>query len=113
MSELCAFSFENTLLSSASDSDGLGPACVEAEQKLRLWGSQMELTEQFERGVDLSHDSAARKRELLGENVLSTATSGPAVSAFPAEVWLIPTRARRLVSPLVRSRTQRRQDSRK
>lgn len=60
---------------------GLGPDRAEAEWRRRSWGSQME----FERGVDLSHDSAACETELLGEDALSTAYSGPAASALSAE----------------------------
>lgn len=33
----------------------------------RLWGSQVELAEEFERGINLLHSSAADENELLEE----------------------------------------------
>ncbi|ROJ49391.1 Ribonuclease inhibitor [Anabarilius grahami] len=45
----------------------------------------MELAEQFERGLDLLGCSAAHERELLEEDVLSSASSGPSAGALPAE----------------------------
>lgn len=51
-------------------------------RRLKSWGSQMELTEEFERGVNLLHASAVDERELLEGDVLSLTSSDPAASAL-------------------------------
>lgn len=56
---------------------GSGPATAEAARRLRSWGSQRELADQFERGVNL-------EGELLEEDVLSLTSSDPAGSALQA-----------------------------
>ncbi|ROL54949.1 hypothetical protein DPX16_0123 [Anabarilius grahami] len=45
----------------------------------------MEFAEEFEKGVSLSRNLAADENELLGEDVLSFTSSGPAANALPAE----------------------------
>lgn len=45
---------------------------------------QMELAEAFEKGVNLLCDSVADESELFGEDVLSSASSGPAASSSRA-----------------------------
>lgn len=49
---------------------GSNPARAEVERRLRSWGTQMELPDEFERGVNLSR-SAADEGELLGEDASS------------------------------------------
>ncbi len=39
---------------------GSGPTLAEAEQRLKSWGSQVDLTERLERGMSLSPSSPAR-----------------------------------------------------
>ncbi|CAM4537370.1 unnamed protein product [Leuciscus chuanchicus] len=56
----------------------------EAERRLRSWGSQRELTDEFERGVNLSNSSEGDENVLLGGDVLSEASSGPTASALLA-----------------------------
>ncbi|ROL43895.1 hypothetical protein DPX16_11927 [Anabarilius grahami] len=55
---------------------------LEAETRLRLWWSQVELAEEFERGMALTCSSAADESELLEEDVLSLTSSDPAGSAL-------------------------------
>ncbi len=50
--------------------------------RLRSWGSQVELEEDLERGIFLSHSSAADAGDLLDVDVLSLVSSDPADSAL-------------------------------
>lgn len=70
---------------------GSGPVNAEVKWRMRLWGLQVELAEKFEKGMDLSHSSAADLSELLDQNVLSLASSDPADSAL-----LLPARKNRM-----------------
>ncbi len=67
---------------------GSGPAVAEAARRLRLWGLQIELADEFERGVNLSRSSAADKGDLLEEGVLSLTSSDPAGSALLDPNWV-------------------------
>lgn len=58
-------------LGRASAPSGSGPAAFEARWRLRSWGSQVELAEDFERGIFLSHSSAADADNLLDVDDLS------------------------------------------
>lgn len=61
---------------------GSGPVNAEVKWRMLSWGSQVELAEKFEKGMDLSHSSAADSSELLDQKVLSLASSNPADSAL-------------------------------
>ncbi|ROJ25309.1 hypothetical protein DPX16_20122 [Anabarilius grahami] len=62
-----------------------GPARAEAEWRFKSWGSQTELAEELERGVNLSQPTAADEGELLNDDdVLSLTSSDPAASALLA-----------------------------
>ncbi len=52
-----------------------GPAVIEAAMRLGSGGSQMELADEFERGINLSRSSGAYESELLVEDVLSLTSS--------------------------------------
>lgn len=91
MRALRAFANENAPLSPVNllEGDGqprvrLGPSHAEEERRLRSWGSQMELGEQFEKGVNLSSDSAACESNLLDEDAIFLTSSGSADSALLA-----------------------------
>lgn len=58
-----------------------GPASAEAKRWLRSRGSQMELADEFKRGMAISHSSVIDEGELLNEDVLSLTSSKPAASA--------------------------------
>ncbi len=58
-------------LGKSSATRGSGPAVVEAAMKLRSGRLQMELADEFERGINLSLSSVADESELLEEDVLS------------------------------------------
>lgn len=60
---------------------GSGPASAEAKRKLRSRGSQIELAEEFKRGMAISH-SIADEDELLDEHLLSLTSSDPVASAL-------------------------------
>ncbi|ROJ44208.1 hypothetical protein DPX16_23864 [Anabarilius grahami] len=66
----------------ASVPRGSGPAV--AERRLRSWGSQVELAEDFEQGMSLSHSSAAGSSAEPDEQVLSLESYDLADSALLA-----------------------------
>ncbi len=51
------------------------PAVAEAARRLRSWGSQMELADEFERGIKIWRSSAADESKLLEEDVLCLTSS--------------------------------------
>lgn len=63
---------------------GSGPAVAEVQQRLRSWGSLVELADDFERGMSLSHSPAADASDLLDAYVLSLESSDSADS----RMWL-------------------------
>ncbi len=77
-SRLSVFSRE---LGQSSAPHGSGPAVAEAARRLRLWGSQMELADEFERGIKILRSSEADESKLLDEDVLCLTSSD--VSALP------------------------------
>ncbi len=84
-SRLSLFSRE---LGQSSAPCGSGPAVAEAARRLRLWGLQIELADEFERGVNLSRSSEADKGDLLEEGMLSLTSSDPAGSALLDPNWV-------------------------
>lgn len=66
---------------------GSGPARAEAERRLKSWGSQVELAEEFEMAVNLSQAEAADEDALLADDgdVLSLTSSDPGASALLAQ----------------------------
>lgn len=66
---------------------GSGPARAEAERRLKSWGSQVQLAEEFEMDVNLSQAEAADEDALLADDgdVLSLTSSDPGVSALLAQ----------------------------
>ncbi len=76
-------------LGKSSATRGSSPAGVEAAMKLRSGRSQMELADEFERGINLSLSSVADESELLEKDVLSLTSSDPAGSALlaPGQEW--------------------------
>ncbi len=75
--------FSRELGQSSAPCDSVS-AAAEAAKRLRSWGSQMELADEFERGINLSRTSADDESELRGEDVLSLTSSDPAGSALLA-----------------------------
>ncbi len=71
-SHLSLFSRELGQFSAPRDSVS---AAAEAARRLRSWGSQMELSDEFERGINLSRPSAVDESKLRGEDVLSLTSS--------------------------------------
>lgn len=56
-----------------------GPTAAEASRKLKSWGSQMELANELEKGLSISHSSAADESELLDDDALSRMAPGQVV----------------------------------
>ncbi|ROI15307.1 hypothetical protein DPX16_12859 [Anabarilius grahami] len=81
-SHLALFSREEA---SAPLPGGSGPARAKAERRLKSWGSQVELAEEFEKGINLSQAEAADEDELLDDDdILSLTSSDPEASALLA-----------------------------
>ncbi|KAL0173628.1 hypothetical protein M9458_029596, partial [Cirrhinus mrigala] len=60
-----------------------GPAAAEAQRKLSLWGSQVDLADKLDKGLSLSRSSAGDESELLDDDdVISLTSSDPAASAL-------------------------------
>ncbi len=85
-SRLSLFSRE---LGQSSAPRGSGPAAAEAARRLRSWGSQMELADEFEGEIKISRSSAADEGQLREEDALSLTSSDPAASALltPGQEW--------------------------
>ncbi len=94
-SRLSLFSRE---LGQSSAPRGSGPAVPEAARRLRSWGSQMELADEFERGIKITRSSAADENKLLKEDVLSLTSSDPAGSALQLFLSLLSLSAPRMKS---------------
>ncbi len=76
-------------LGQSSAPRGSGPAAAEAARRLKFWGSQMELADEFEGEIKILRSSAADGGQLREEDVLSLTSSDPAVSALltPGQEW--------------------------
>lgn len=61
-----------------------GQAVDEAKWRLQLWGSQVELAEEFEKGLALSRASIAGSSNLFDQEVLFLESSDPADSTLLA-----------------------------
>lgn len=48
-----------------------GPAVAEASRKLKSWGSQIELADKLEKGLSISHSSAADESKLPDDEAIS------------------------------------------
>ncbi len=55
-----------------------GPMSTEDRWRMRLWGSQVELAKEFQKGMDLSYSSVSESREFLDQDMLSLASPNPA-----------------------------------
>ncbi len=66
--------FSKELEQSSAPRDSVS-AAAEAARRLRSWGSQLELSDEFKRGVNLSRPSVVDESELRGEDVLSLTSS--------------------------------------
>lgn len=63
---------------------GSGPDAAKASRKLHSWGSQVELVDTFERGMNISQSLVAGESELPDDDVLCLTSSDPAASALLA-----------------------------
>ncbi len=59
------------------------PTAAEARRRIKSWGSQADLADEFERELSLSHESAKNEGEPLdNDDVISLTSSDPAASAL-------------------------------
>ncbi len=66
-----------------SASRDLSPTAAEARRRMKSWGSQVDLADEFEGELSLSHESAKYESEPLDYNdVISLTSSDPAASAL-------------------------------
>ncbi len=92
---ICPFSRENWAIICLR---GSGPAIAEAVRRLRSWGSQMELADEFERRIKILCLSPADESKLLEEDVLCLTYSDPAGSALPLFLSFLSLSAPRMKS---------------
>ncbi len=60
-----------------------GPTVTEARRRMKSWGSQVDLADELERDLSLSHESAGNKGEPLDyDDAISLTSSDPAASAL-------------------------------
>ncbi len=79
-SRMSLFSRKEGQPSASRDSN---PTAAEARRRLRSWGSQADLADEFERELSLSHESAKSESEPLDyDDVISLTSSDPAASAL-------------------------------
>ncbi len=66
-----------------SASRDLRPTVAEAQRGMKSWGSQVDLADELERELSLSHESARNENEPLDyDDVISLTSSDPAASAL-------------------------------
>ncbi len=66
-----------------SASRDLSPTAAEARRRMKSWGSQVDLADEFEGELSLSHESAKYESEPLDyDDVISLTSSDPAASAL-------------------------------
>ncbi len=66
-----------------SASRNSGPTVAEARRRMKQWGSQVDLADELERELSLSHESAGNEGELLDyDDAISLTSSDPAASAL-------------------------------
>lgn len=91
-------------LGQASVPCGSGPKLAEAQRRLKLWGSQFKIAEEFEKGMALLRSSVTGSSDLLDQDVLSLESSDPdsMLGYHPARMrgWLKRVRISLVVSPL-------------
>ncbi len=59
------------------------PTVAEARRRMKSWGSQVDLADELERELSLSHESAKNEGEPLDyDDVISLTSSDPAASAL-------------------------------
>ncbi len=79
-SRLSLFSRKEGQPSASRDSR---PTAAEARRRMKSWGSQADLADEFERELSLSHESAKNEGEPLdNDDVISLTSSDPAASAL-------------------------------
>ncbi len=79
-SRLSLFSRKEGQLSASRDSS---PTAAEARRRMKSWGSQADLADEFERELSLSHESAKNESEPLDyDDVISLTSSDPEASAL-------------------------------
>ncbi len=79
-SRLSLFSRKGGQPSASRDSS---PTAAEARRRMKSWGSQADLADEFERDLSLSHESAKNESEPLDyDDVISLTSSDPAASAL-------------------------------
>ncbi len=79
-SRLSLFSRKEGQPSASRDSS---PTAAEARRRMKSWGSQADLADEFERELSLSHESAKNESEPLDyDDVISLTSSDPAASAL-------------------------------
>ncbi len=79
-SRLSLFSRKEGQLSASRDS---GPTVAEARRRMKSWGSQVDLADELERELSLSHESAGNEGEPLDyDDAISLTSSDPAASAL-------------------------------
>ncbi len=79
-SRLSLFSRKGGQPSASRDSS---PTAAEARRRMKSWGSQADLADEFERELSLSHESAKNESEPLDyDDVISLTSSDPAASAL-------------------------------
>ncbi len=79
-SRLSLFSRKEGQPSASRDSR---PTAAEARRRMKSWGSQADLADEFERELSLSHESAKNEGEPLDyDDVISLTSSDPAASAL-------------------------------
>lgn len=59
-----------------------------AQRRLKSWGSQVKLAEEYERGIDLSHSSVMGLSDQLDQDALSLPSSDPAVTLGSGKLHL-------------------------
>ncbi len=79
-SRLSLFSRKEGQPSASRDS---GPTVAEARRRMKSWGSQVDLADELERELSLSHESAGNEGEPLDyDDAISLTSSDPASSAL-------------------------------
>lgn len=85
MKKLCArLSLFSRKEGQSSAPHGSGPEATEAQRKMSLWGSQVDLADDLRKGLSLSHSSVTDESELLDNNAISLTSSDPAASSLLA-----------------------------